>query len=150
MSSVSCSFSQLILGVETRGLASPSFSTGLGTFLLRQLSTTSHGVSSVSHSNTSSVGVTSPGGPNTTVCVTPTRISTMLTYSSYLTHTDVLSAALDTGLACSIVLIFFCLQYPQNGTIGANNVLTWWGNTVFLKTADALATPLRVTNGTFG
>ena len=74
----------------------------------------------------------------------------MLTYSSYLTHTDVLSAALDTGLACSIVLIFFCLQYPQNGTIGANSVLTWWGNTVFLKTADALATPLRVANGTFG
>jgi hypothetical protein len=65
-------------------------------------------------------------------------------------HTDVLSAALDTGLACSIILIFFCLQYPQNGAIGANNVLTWWGNTVFLKTADGLATPLRVVNGTFG
>jgi OPT family small oligopeptide transporter len=71
-------------------------------------------------------------------------------FSWWTKYNYVLSAALDTGLACSIILIFFCLQYPQNGAIGANNVLTWWGNTVFLKTADGLATPLRVVNGTFG
>ena len=48
----------------------------------------------------------------------------------------VLSAALDSGLACAIIIIFFCLQYPLNGTIGANTILTWWGNTVFTNTGD--------------
>ena len=57
---------------------------------------------------------------------------------------DVLSAALDSGVAISIVVIFLCLQYPKNGTIGADNVLTWWGNVVYTTTADALGTPLRV------
>ncbi|KAN0078386.1 OPT oligopeptide transporter domain containing protein [Tylopilus felleus] len=71
-------------------------------------------------------------------------------FSWWTKYNYVLSAALDTGLACSIILIFFCLQFPANGTIGANNVAKWWGNTVFLKTADGLATPLRVTNSTFG
>ncbi|KAG9084317.1 hypothetical protein FRC06_004129 [Ceratobasidium sp. 370] len=56
----------------------------------------------------------------------------------------VLSAALDAGVAISIVVIFFCLQYPKNGMIGANNVLTWWGNMVYVNTADAAGTPLRV------
>ncbi|KAH7325196.1 OPT oligopeptide transporter [Rhizoctonia solani] len=56
----------------------------------------------------------------------------------------VLSAALDSGVAISIIIIFFCLQYPKNGTIGANNVMTWWGNTVYSNTADASGTPLRV------
>ncbi|CAE6466178.1 unnamed protein product [Rhizoctonia solani] len=56
----------------------------------------------------------------------------------------VLSAALDSGVAMSIIIIFFCLQYPKNGAIGANNVLTWWGNTVYDDTADSLGTPLRV------
>ncbi|KAG8215880.1 OPT oligopeptide transporter protein-domain-containing protein [Butyriboletus roseoflavus] len=71
-------------------------------------------------------------------------------FSWWTKYNYVLSAALDTGLACSILLIFFCLQYPRNGAIGANSVLTWWGNTVFLKTADGLATPLLTVNGTFG
>jgi OPT family oligopeptide transporter len=57
---------------------------------------------------------------------------------------DVLSAALDSGVAMSIIIIFFCLQYPKNGEIGANNVLKWWGNTVYDNTADSLGTPLRV------
>jgi hypothetical protein len=57
---------------------------------------------------------------------------------------DVLSAALDSGVAVSIVVIFFCLQYPRNGTIGANNVAKWWGNNVYLNTADAAGAPLRV------
>jgi hypothetical protein len=41
----------------------------------------------------------------------------------------VLSAALDSGVAISAVLIFFILQYPKNGEIGLNNIRVWWGNT---------------------
>ncbi|KAF8837165.1 OPT oligopeptide transporter [Paxillus ammoniavirescens] len=71
-------------------------------------------------------------------------------FSWWTKYNYVLSAALDAGLACSIVLIFFCLQYPRNGTIGENNILTWWGNTVFINTADGAAAPLWTVNGTFG
>ncbi|EPQ50620.1 small oligopeptide transporter [Gloeophyllum trabeum ATCC 11539] len=55
----------------------------------------------------------------------------------------VLSAALDSGVAVSIVVIFFCLQYPRNGTIGANTLAKWWGNTVYTNTADYNGTALR-------
>ncbi|KAG6330038.1 hypothetical protein ID866_9050, partial [Astraeus odoratus] len=55
---------------------------------------------------------------------------------------DVLSAALDSGLGLSIVLIFFTLQYPGNGSIGLNTIHKWWGNTVYKNTADAQALPL--------
>ncbi|KZT37315.1 small oligopeptide transporter, partial [Sistotremastrum suecicum HHB10207 ss-3] len=54
----------------------------------------------------------------------------------------VLSAALDAGVGVSTVLIFFCLQYPAGGTIGANNIAKWWGNTVMLNTADGRGSPL--------
>ncbi|KAF7324342.1 OPT oligopeptide transporter [Mycena venus] len=54
----------------------------------------------------------------------------------------VLSAALDSGVAVSAVLIFFILQYPRNGTIGLNTIQSWWGNTVWLNTADGNKTPL--------
>ncbi|KAF8836868.1 small oligopeptide transporter [Paxillus ammoniavirescens] len=64
-------------------------------------------------------------------------------FSWWTKYNYVLSAALDSGVAVSVVLIFFCLQYPQNGTIGLNTVQTWWGNTVFLKTADGMGTPYR-------
>ncbi|KAH7908750.1 OPT oligopeptide transporter [Hygrophoropsis aurantiaca] len=56
--------------------------------------------------------------------------------SWWMKYNYVLSAALDCGLAIGIVLVFFCLQYPRNGTIGANNIAKWWGNNVFLNTAD--------------
>lgn len=55
--------------------------------------------------------------------------------------TDVLSAALDGGTALSVILIYFCLQYPLNGTIGANSIQKWWGNTVYERTADWRRTP---------
>ncbi|KAL4076570.1 OPT oligopeptide transporter protein-domain-containing protein [Scleroderma yunnanense] len=71
-------------------------------------------------------------------------------FSWWTKYNYVLSAALDSGLACSIVLVFFCLQYPKNGAIGENNVQTWWGNMVFLNTADGRGTPLLAVNGTFG
>ena len=32
-------------------------------------------------------------------------------------NTDVLSAALDSGVAISIIVIFFALQFPQNGAV---------------------------------
>jgi len=31
----------------------------------------------------------------------------------------------------------------MNGAIGINTIQQWWGNTVFTKTADAQALPLR-------
>jgi len=48
----------------------------------------------------------------------------------------VLSAAMDSGVAVATVVIFFCLEFPARGTIGAHTVSQWWGNTVFLNTAD--------------
>jgi OPT family small oligopeptide transporter len=64
-------------------------------------------------------------------------------FSWWTKYNYVLSAALDSGVAVSAVLIFFILQYPKNGTIGLTNVQVWWGNTVPFTTADALGTPLR-------
>ncbi|EGO23107.1 hypothetical protein SERLADRAFT_371352 [Serpula lacrymans var. lacrymans S7.9] len=63
-------------------------------------------------------------------------------FSWWAKYNYVLSAAMDSGVAVSIILIFFCLQYPANGTIGLNSIQTWWGNTVFLNTADGRAEPL--------
>ncbi|KAF8195689.1 OPT oligopeptide transporter [Mycena galopus ATCC 62051] len=54
----------------------------------------------------------------------------------------VLSAAMDSGVAISAVLIFFILEYPRGGTIGANTIATWWGNTVYVNTADGRKTPM--------
>ncbi|KIJ17039.1 PF03169 OPT oligopeptide transporter protein [Paxillus involutus ATCC 200175] len=64
----------------------------------------------------------------------------------------VLSAALDSGVAIATVLIFFCLQFPLNGTIGMNSIQSWWGNTVFTRTLDYEGAPmLTVPSGsTFG
>lgn len=55
---------------------------------------------------------------------------------------DVLSAALDSGVAVAIIIIFFALQYPQNGNIGKNTIQSWWGNTVSFNNADGMALPL--------
>ncbi|CAL1710742.1 unnamed protein product [Somion occarium] len=55
----------------------------------------------------------------------------------------VLSAAMDAGTAVALVLVYFCLQYPENGHIGENTIRLWWGNTVFKRTADWQSTPLR-------
>ncbi|KAF8970829.1 oligopeptide transporter [Flammula alnicola] len=65
-------------------------------------------------------------------------------FSWWTKYNYVLSAALDSGVAIGVILIFFCLQYPQNGSIGKNSIQSWWGNTVFIHTADYLGTPLRV------
>lgn len=59
---------------------------------------------------------------------------------------------MDCGTGVSTILIFFILQYPVNGTIGTNDIQKWWGNTVFLNTADRQALPLWPvpTSGKFG
>ncbi|KAL5360526.1 small oligopeptide transporter [Aspergillus floccosus] len=49
----------------------------------------------------------------------------------------VLAAALDTGLALSGIIIFFCISYP--GAIFPD----WWGNNVYLNTTDAEGVPWK-------
>ncbi|KAJ7647777.1 OPT oligopeptide transporter protein-domain-containing protein [Roridomyces roridus] len=44
----------------------------------------------------------------------------------------VTSAALDCGTVISLIVIFFTLQFPDNGNIELN----WWGNNVYENTAD--------------
>jgi len=55
----------------------------------------------------------------------------------------VLSAALDSSVAISAIVIFFCVVFP-----GAE--LNWWGNTVNSGTIDGMGTSLKAINGTFG
>jgi len=64
----------------------------------------------------------------------------------------ILSAGLDSGVAISIIVIFFALQFPQNGAIGLTNIQVWWGNTVPFTGADGLGTPVRplAPGATFG
>jgi OPT family small oligopeptide transporter len=47
-------------------------------------------------------------------------------FSWWTKYNYVLAAALDSGLAISILVIFFALQFPKNGTIGENSILVWW------------------------
>ncbi|KAF8256810.1 OPT oligopeptide transporter protein-domain-containing protein [Lactarius quietus] len=54
-----------------------------------------------------------------------------------------LSGALDAGYTFGVIFIFFTFQYPDNGKIALNSIQNWWGNTVFLNTADANGTPLK-------
>jgi hypothetical protein len=80
----------------------------------------------------------------------------------WMRYNYILSAALDASVALALIVIFFTLQYPKNGTIGLNTIQSWWGNTgalfsvcecaladviscaVYLKTADALGKPFHV------
>ncbi|KAI9462115.1 OPT oligopeptide transporter [Boletus coccyginus] len=73
-------------------------------------------------------------------------------FSWWVKYNYVLSAALDSGLAIAIILIFFVLQYPKNGTIGSDSIQTWWGNTVHLNTADGQRLPYKTlpAGATFG
>jgi len=63
-------------------------------------------------------------------------------FSWWTKYNYVLSAALDSGVALSVVFIFFVLQYPMNGDIGKNTLQSWWGNTVSFNNADGRAEPL--------
>jgi len=57
-------------------------------------------------------------------------------FSWWAKYNYVLSAALDSGVAISTIVIFFALQYPQNGKVGLNTVQAWWGNAGFQHTAE--------------
>lgn len=57
-------------------------------------------------------------------------------FSWWTKYNYVLSAAMDSGVAIGLILVFFCLQFPRNGTIGVHTIQTWWGNTVFKNTGD--------------
>lgn len=48
----------------------------------------------------------------------------------WMRYNYILSAALDAGVALGLIVIFFTVQFPRNGTIGLNTIQTWWGNTV--------------------
>ncbi|KAF9817514.1 hypothetical protein IEO21_03365 [Rhodonia placenta] len=63
----------------------------------------------------------------------------------WMRYNYILSAALDSGLAFSLVFIFFFLQYIKGGF-----TLNWWGNTVWQNTYDAMGMPFMLPNGTFG
>jgi len=70
-------------------------------------------------------------------------------FTFWAKYNYVLSAALDAGTAISVVLVYFCLQYPLNGSIAANTIQQWWGNTVFRNTVDWNQRPLmELTEGT--
>ncbi|KAG5725413.1 Sexual differentiation process protein isp4 [Termitomyces sp. T112] len=65
-------------------------------------------------------------------------------FSWWTKYNYVLSAALDSGVAISILVIFFALQFPKNGTIGATTLGSWWGNTIPFTGADSKGTPVKV------
>ncbi|KAI0296744.1 OPT oligopeptide transporter [Multifurca ochricompacta] len=55
----------------------------------------------------------------------------------------VLSAGLDAGYAIGLIVVFFALQYPKNGTIALNTIQSWWGNTVYINTDDTAGVPFK-------
>ena len=56
---------------------------------------------------------------------------------------DILAIGLDGGYAVGVLIVFFTLQYPKNGTIGLDSIQNWWGNTVYTKTADYMEVPFK-------
>ena len=54
----------------------------------------------------------------------------------WMRYNYILSAALDSGVAISLIVIFFSLQLPKGGVD-----LVWWGNTVWQNTLDAMGAP---------
>ncbi|EKM51789.1 uncharacterized protein PHACADRAFT_262133 [Phanerochaete carnosa HHB-10118-sp] len=71
-------------------------------------------------------------------------------FSWWTKYNYVLSAALDSGVAVSTILIFFALEFPDRGLVGKNTIQAWWGNNVHVNNADGNKLPLLVANGTFG
>ncbi|KAN0111238.1 OPT oligopeptide transporter domain containing protein [Russula decolorans] len=54
-----------------------------------------------------------------------------------------LAVGLDAGYTVGVLIVFFTLQYPKNGTIGLDSIQKWWGNTVYMKTADYRGVPFK-------
>lgn len=57
----------------------------------------------------------------------------------WMRYNYILSAALDSGVAIGSIVIFFTLFMPKGGIN-----LEWWGNTVWMNTADAMGLPLKM------
>ncbi|KAF8078330.1 OPT oligopeptide transporter [Lyophyllum atratum] len=55
----------------------------------------------------------------------------------WMRYNYILSAALDAGVVIALIVIFFAIQYPTGAEI------TWWGNTVWIDTADTMGIPFR-------
>jgi len=53
----------------------------------------------------------------------------------------ILSSSLDCGTILSTIFVFLTLQFPKGGRIALN----WWGNEVFVNTADYNGTPWKPT-----
>jgi len=63
----------------------------------------------------------------------------------WMRYNYVLSLALDFSVALATFVIFFTIILPTGGL-----QLNWWGNTVYLNTADFKGTPLKtVSDGEF-
>jgi hypothetical protein len=127
-----------------------SLSAARPTCLLRPPLITCSGCSSALSSTISSVDATLTGGQSTTVSRFVIRLSDGLIFLtrnwplfSGWVALDVLSAGLNAGYAFGLLIVFFILQYPKNGTIGLNSIQTWWGNTVYMKTADYTGVPFK-------
>ena len=90
--------------------------------------------------------------PSTIVCFIFNYVIRRRHFGWWAKYNYVLSAGLDSAYAIGTIIIFFCLQYPQNGTIGANSILSWWGNDGWTNTVDGHKTPFNVLSGndTFG
>ncbi|KAK7041928.1 hypothetical protein VNI00_008910 [Paramarasmius palmivorus] len=65
----------------------------------------------------------------------------------WMRYNYILSAALDAGVALSLVVIFFCVVYPTK-----IDQIDWIGNTIWQNTADANGMPLKMVDegNTFG
>ncbi|KAF5392874.1 hypothetical protein D9757_000863 [Collybiopsis confluens] len=72
-------------------------------------------------------------------------------FSWWTKYNYVLSAALDSGVAISTIVIFFSLQFPVMGRVGSGTIQNWWGNTVFRDTTDGQGLSLlKPPSGGFG
>jgi len=57
----------------------------------------------------------------------------------WLRYNYLLSSGFDAGVIIALFLIFFTVQLPKGGF-----TVNWWGNTVWMNTADAKGLPLKL------
>ncbi|KIK64563.1 hypothetical protein GYMLUDRAFT_161129 [Collybiopsis luxurians FD-317 M1] len=64
-------------------------------------------------------------------------------FSWWMKYNYVLSAVLDSGLAMSVVVIYFTYVSCSDTRQGcSDSILLWWGNTVFLLSANGQGIPV--------
>ncbi|KAG9018710.1 hypothetical protein FRB90_010324 [Tulasnella sp. 427] len=66
----------------------------------------------------------------------------MRKFKWWMRYNYVLSAALDLGTSLGFIVVFLALQLPKSGSISLN----WWGNTVWMNTADFAGVPFFSTD----